>query len=136
MTQGGYQMSMAGTESPIYIIPSSNGVYPSAISPTGGQTLRPTTQVSPGQSYYGIHRMPELYREQQPRVGTYQETIGMMNRAQAQAQAQGEMGYGQVFYTTSQGGVTPAYQPVVAAQGLGLSINQEGKMVLNPNKVP
>ncbi|KAK1435436.1 hypothetical protein QVD17_01199 [Tagetes erecta] len=131
MTAGGYQMSMAGTESPVYIIPSSAGVYPST-SPAGAQTLRPTIQVNQGQGYYGMQRMPDLYREQQPRMGTYQETIGMMNRTQAQ----GEMGYGQVYYTTSQGGMSPAYQPMVAAQGIGLPVNQEGKMVFNPNKVP
>ncbi|CAI9291748.1 unnamed protein product [Lactuca saligna] len=157
MTTGGYTMSVAGTDSPVYLIPSSNGVYSSqAPSPApaapAGQTLRPATvQVNQGQAYYGMQRMvnqPEFYREQpmystmtqtpiqQQKIGTYQEAIGMVR-------PQAEMGYGQVgidatgrqvYYTTSQGGMPTSYQPVVA--GPGLAVNQEGKMVVNHNKAP
>ncbi|XP_076930190.1 uncharacterized protein LOC143594876 [Bidens hawaiensis] len=127
MTSGGYQMPVAGNDSPVYLISSSTGVYPSpsptpVAAPGTGQTLRPATQVGQSQTYYGMQRVvnpPEFYREQQAKVGTCQETIGMVR-------PQVEIGYGQVYYTTSQGGMTPGYQPVVA-------VNQEGKMVVNPN---
>ncbi|KAI3825948.1 hypothetical protein L1987_07716 [Smallanthus sonchifolius] len=121
ITTGGYKMSVVGTESPVYLIPSSTGVYPPVAAPA---------QVSQGQAYYGMQRMPEFYREQplaqaqiqQPKMGTYQEAIGMVR-----PHSQAEIGYGQVYYTTSQGGMTPSYQPVVAG------FNQEGKMVVNPH---
>ncbi|PWA94445.1 Phox/Bem1p [Artemisia annua] len=168
MTTGGYPMSMAGTDSPVYLIPSSTGVYPSAagaapVPAPAVTTMRPVPQVGQGQAYYGMQRMvnpPEFYREQpmygtmaqpqvqQPKVGAYQETLGMVR-------PQAELGYGhvgqlgpvgvdamgrQVYYTASQGGMGPTYQPVVAAadmrQGPGLTVNQEGKMVVNPNKIP
>ncbi|KAK9072116.1 hypothetical protein SSX86_008548 [Deinandra increscens subsp. villosa] len=123
---GGYQMPVSGADG-VYLIPSSTGVYPAAAG-------RPATQVSQGQGgYYGMQRMvnaPEFYREQavtQPKVGAYQEAAIGMVRPQA------EFGY---YYTTSQGGMTPSYQPVVAdirQAGLGtLAVNQEGKMVVNP----
>ncbi|KAI3672649.1 hypothetical protein L6452_38746 [Arctium lappa] len=150
MTTGGYPMSVAGNDSPVYLIPSPN---PPVQAPAAAQTLRPAT-TGQGQPYYGMQRMGEFYREQpvyntmnqqppiqQTKVGTYPEAIGMVR-------PQAELGYGQlgidatgrqVYYTTSQGmNMNPPYQPVMAQpdvrQGPGLVVNPEGKMVLNPNK--
>lgn len=152
MTTGGYPMSVAGNDSPVYLIPSPT---PQVQNPPAAQTLRPATgQVSQGQAYYGMQRMgnpPEFYREQpvystmnqspiqQTKVGTYPEAIGVVR-------PQAELGYGQVgidasgrqvYYTTSQG-MNANYQQVMTPadvrQGPGLVVNPEGKMVLNPNK--
>ncbi|XP_071693041.1 uncharacterized protein [Rutidosis leptorrhynchoides] len=162
MTIGGYPMSVAGTDSPVYLVPSAaTGIYPPspavrAMPP--GQMLRQAS--AQGQAFFGgmQQRMPEIYREQQPQppvygtmtqpkvVATYQEPIGMVtSRPQPELGGYGVDAMGrQVYYTSSnfsQGGMAPtSYQPLVAAAATtaspALTLTQEGKMVVNPNKAP
>ncbi|GJR22415.1 hypothetical protein Tco_0970942 [Tanacetum coccineum] len=70
-------MSVAGTDSLVYLVPSSAGVYSSADLPVTAptvMTMRPTP------TYYEMQRMvdppDQFYREQQPVLGQ----LGLMPR--------------------------------------------------------
>ncbi|GJT69512.1 hypothetical protein Tco_1028798 [Tanacetum coccineum] len=76
-------MSVAGTDSPVYLVPSSAGVYSSADFPLPAptvMTMRHAPQANQGQTYYGMQRMvnppDQFYREQQPVLGR----LGLMPR--------------------------------------------------------
>ncbi|GJT38792.1 hypothetical protein Tco_0938657 [Tanacetum coccineum] len=67
-----YLMSVAGTDSLVYLVSSSAGVYSSADFPVPAptvMTIRPAPQANQGQTYYGMQRMvnppDQFYREQQ-----------------------------------------------------------------------
>ncbi|GJY49542.1 hypothetical protein Tco_0439498 [Tanacetum coccineum] len=69
-------MSVAGTNSLVYLVPSSAGVYPFVAFPVPAptvMTMRHAPQANQGQTYYGMQRMvnppDQFYKEQQPVYG-------------------------------------------------------------------
>ncbi|KAL5704734.1 hypothetical protein ACHQM5_023120 [Ranunculus cassubicifolius] len=155
---GGYTTTMAGSEHPVYLIPTPGGMYQT--SPTGQQVTGPppagmyhppnnvqpvTGQVSQvGQNYYTMQRVqqPDVYREQpaysmgppQPKIIARPGGVGGGMGVAAETgytQVAYDNAGRQVYYTAAPGSVmAPSYATVV---GNGVDLRQVAAPPMNVN---